>query len=55
MRNDEKGYWETLTKTYSSIANFNERVAAVSDEFKKFIWQFFSYHYFERINIEKIK
>jgi len=27
----------------------------VSSEFKKFIVQFFSYHYFERITLEKIK
>jgi hypothetical protein len=27
----------------------------LSDEFKKLIWQFFSYHYFERISIEKMK
>ncbi len=53
-KNDEKGYWEALSKTYTtgSGVSFNP---SFSDEFKKFIWQFFSYHYFERITLEKIK
>lgn len=51
-KNDEKGYWEALTKTYQSTPGFNP---VFTDEFRKFIWQFFSYHYFERISIEKIR
>lgn len=53
-RNDEKGYWEALSKTYTagSGVSFN---SSFSDEFKKFIWPFFSYHYFERITLDKIK
>ena len=51
-KNDEKGYWEALTKTYQSTAGFNP---VFTDEFRKFIWQFFSYHYFERISVEKIR
>ncbi|CDW72546.1 protein kinase domain containing protein [Stylonychia lemnae] len=51
-KNDEKGYWEALLKTYQNQQNFN---ANLSDEFKKFVWQFFSFHYFERITLDKIK
>ena len=58
-KNDEKGFWENIHKTYgvassagSTQSNFNP---LFSEEFRKFIWPFFSYHYFERITLEKIK
>ena len=51
-KNDEKAYWECLMKTYQGASGFNPNF---SEEFKKFIWNFFSYHYFERISLERIK
>ena len=49
-KNDEKLYWETLGKTYPNLS-----FLTISDDFKKFIWQFFMYHYFERITLDKIR
>ena len=53
-RNDEKSYWEALSKTYLGKHEVSMNLS-FSEEFKKFIWQFFSYHYFERITLDKIK
>lgn len=51
-KNDEKGFWEALNRTYQGVSGFNQNL---TDDFKKFVWQFFNYHYFERINLDKIK
>lgn len=57
-KNDEKSYWEALSKMYGTGAQtpgqplFNP---LFSEDFRKFILQFFSYHYFERISLEKIR
>lgn len=39
----------------NATPSFNSLMSTVSEDFRKFIWSFFSYHYFERISIEKIK
>lgn len=51
-KNDEKTYWEQVHKTYQNQPQLNLQM---TEEFKKFVWQFFSYHYFERITLDKIK
>ncbi len=40
-------------KTYGQEKCFNP--LGLTEDFRKFIWQFFCYHYFERITLEKIK
>lgn len=57
-KGDEKGYWETLYKTYQvQLAQHSQGnpLQQASEEFRKFIWLFFQYHYFERITLEKIR
>jgi hypothetical protein len=39
-RNDEKSYWEALSKTYLGKPEVSMNLS-FSEEFKKFIWQFF--------------
>jgi hypothetical protein len=51
-KGDEKKYWECINNTYKGVEGFSSNI---SDEFKQFIWQFFHYHYFERINLDKIR
>jgi serine/threonine protein kinase len=51
-RNDDKAYWEALAKAYPGSAS---TVAGLSEEFKKLSLQFFCYHYFDRITLEKLK
>jgi len=35
FKNDEKGYWEALNRTYQGSQGFNQNL---TDDFKKFIW-----------------
>jgi len=51
-KDDEQGYWDSFARVYQGSKALNK---TVSEEFKRFIWQFFSYHYFERITLERIR
>lgn len=53
-KGDESSYWDCLHKMYGNETYFIG-VSNISDDFKKFIFPFFKYNYFERLNLEQIK
>ena len=40
---NEQAFWELMEKTYD--------IKGFSEEFKRLIWQFFKYNYYERITL----
>lgn len=52
FKGNHDAYWDTLYKLYAEHKAFNSQL---TDEFKRLIVQFFEYHHFERITLDKVR